>query len=152
MMLDSVKSFFRRKKNQEGLSLQFLFQSFRELLDYNNRALDLMADMGEKLGGDYLFDKQYIETVIAELEEAVYKVVYNLNLITPQKYLELFTVFEKAKIEIQGELDSRFTIPKGDYVYPLRELTKEMSDFAGEKMASLGNSGTVWVCGFRKVL
>ena len=73
-----------------------------------------MADMGEKLGGDYLFDKQYIETVMVQLEEVVYKIVYDLNLITPKKYLDLFDVFEKAKMEIQGELDSRFTIPKGE--------------------------------------
>ncbi|MFH0788491.1 MAG: PEP/pyruvate-binding domain-containing protein [Pseudomonadota bacterium] len=120
------------------MSLQFLFQTFRELLDYNNQALDLMADMGEKLGGDYLFDKQYIENVVTELEEAVYKVIYDLNLMTPKKYLDLFEVFEKAKMEIRGELDSRFTLPKGDYVYPIQALNKEMSDFVGEKMATLG--------------
>jgi pyruvate,water dikinase len=137
-MLNPIKYFLGRKKYDEELSLQFLFQSFRELLDYNNQALDLMADMGEKLGGDYLFDKHYVETVVAQLEEVVYKVVYDLNLITPKKYLDLFEVFERAKLEIHGELDSRFTLPRGEYVYPLRELTKEMSDYVGEKMATLG--------------
>ncbi|MBI4765171.1 MAG: pyruvate, water dikinase [Deltaproteobacteria bacterium] len=137
-MLNPLKYFLGRKKNGGELSLQFLFQTFRELLDYNNQALDLMADMGEKLGGDYLFDKHYIETVVAQLEEVVYKVVYDLNLITIKKYLGLFDVFEKAKLEIHGELDSRFTLPKGEYVYPLREVTKEMSDYVGEKMATLG--------------
>ncbi len=137
-MLNPLKYFMGRKKQDEELSLQFLFQTFRELLDYNNQALDLIADMGEKLGGDYLFDKQYIETVANQLEEVVYKVVYDLNLITPKKYLALFEVFEKAKLEIHGELDSRFTLPKGEYVYPLIELTKEMSDYVGEKMATLG--------------
>jgi pyruvate, water dikinase len=137
-MLNPLKYFLGRKKNEEELSLQFLFQTFRELLDYNNQALDLIADMGEKLGGDYLFDKQYIETVIIQLEEVVYKIVYDLNLITPKKYLSLFNVFEKAKTEIHGELDSRFTLPKGEYVYPIGELTKEMSDYVGEKMATLG--------------
>ena len=104
-----------------------------------------MADMGEKLGGDYLFDKQYIETVITHLEEVVYKVVYDLNLITSKKYLALFDVFEKAKMEIHGELDSRFTLPKGEYVYPIGELTKEMSDYVGEKWPPLENSETVLV-------
>jgi pyruvate,water dikinase len=137
-MVNPLKYFLGRKKNEEELSLQFLFQTFRELLDYNNQALDLMADMGEKLGGDYLFDKQYIETVITQLEEVVYKIVYDLNLITPKKYLALFDVFEKAKMEIHGELDSRFTLPKGEYVYTMGELTKEMSDYVGEKMATLG--------------
>lgn len=137
-MVNPLSYFWGRKKEEEELSLQFLFQTFRELLDYNNQALDLMADMGEKLGGDYLFDKQYIETVITQLEEVVYKIVYDLNLITPKKYLALFDVFEKAKMEIQGELGSRFTLPKGELVYPIGDLTKEMSDYVGEKMATLG--------------
>jgi len=137
-VLNFLKILHRHKKPDGELALQFLFQTFRELLDYNNQALELMADMGEKLSGDYLFDKHYIETIISELEEVVYRIVYDLNLITSHKYIPLFDVFEKAKNEIQGELDSRFTIPKGDYVYPLSELTKEMSDYVGEKMATLG--------------
>src|SRR4030042_6446559 len=137
-MLNPIKYFLGRKKNEEELSLHVLFQTCRELLDYNNQALDLMADMGEKLGGDYLFDKHYVETAVAQLDEGVYKVVYDLNLMTPKKYLDLFDVFERAKLEIHGELDSRFTLPKGEYVYLLSELTKEMSDYVGEKMATLG--------------
>lgn len=137
-MINPFTYFFGRQKNEEEVSLQFLFQTFRELLEYNNQALDLIADMGEKLGGDYLFDQQYVEQVVTELEEVVYKIIYNLNLMTPKKYLALFEVFEKAKMEIHGELDSRFTLPKGEYVYPLQALTKEMSDLVGEKMATLG--------------
>ena len=55
-----------------------------------------------------------------------------------KRYWDLFDALEKAKKEIQGELESRFTIPKGEWVYPLGELTKEMSDYVGEKMATLG--------------
>ncbi len=137
-MSNPLTHIFRWKKRGEALNLPSLFQTFRELLDYNNRALDLMADMGEKLGGDYLFDQQYVETTLATLEDVVYKIVYDLNLITQKRYWDLFDALEKAKKEIQGELESRFTIPKGKWVYPLGELTKEMSDYVGEKMATLG--------------
>jgi pyruvate,water dikinase len=133
-----IKSILGNKANKEMLTVHSLFQAFRELLHFNNQALDLMADMGEKLGGDYLFDKHYIETIVTQLEEAVYRIVYDLNLITQKEYLPLFDIFEKAKAEIHGELDSRFTIPVGEYVYPLSEITKEMSDYAGDKMATLG--------------
>ena len=137
-MPNPLTHLFRWKKKEEALNLPSLFQTFRELLDYNNQALDLMADMGEKLGGDYLFDKHYVETTIATLEDVVYKIVYDLNLITQKRYWDLFDALEKAKKAIQGELGSRFTIPKGEWVYPLGELTKEMSDYVGEKMATLG--------------
>jgi pyruvate,water dikinase len=126
------------KKNKSPSAVQELFKRFQELLDYNGRALELMADMGEKLSGDYLFDKHYIESVVLELEEVIYKIVYNLNIITQKKFMRLFDVLEKAKEEIRQELNARFTIPKGDYVYPLSSLNKEMADYVGEKMAALG--------------
>jgi pyruvate,water dikinase len=128
----------RWRKKKEGIPLPFLFQKFRELLDCNNRGLDLMADMGEKLSGDYLFDRHYIESIVQELEQVIYKAVYNLNLIAPKKYFELFDALEKAKASIQAELDFQLAIPRGEYVYPLSSLNKEMSDFVGEKMATLG--------------
>jgi hypothetical protein len=33
---------------------------FRELVQKNDRALALMAEAGEKLGGEYLFDQKYL--------------------------------------------------------------------------------------------
>jgi pyruvate,water dikinase len=125
-------------RKKEDLDLPSLFQKFRELLDYNNRALELMADMGEKLSGDYLFDRHYIESLANELEQVVYRVIYNLNLMVPRKYAGLFYAFEQAKASVQAELDFSFTIPRGESVYSLSSLRKEMSDFVGEKMATLG--------------
>jgi pyruvate,water dikinase len=126
------------KKDKGPSTVQELFKKFQELLDYNGRALELIADMGEKLSGDYLFDKHYIESVALELEEVIYKIVYNLNIITQKKHMKLFDALERAKEEIHQELNARFTIPKGNYVYPLSSLNKEMADFVGEKMATLG--------------
>lgn len=129
---------FWRWKKKEKLTLPSLFQKFRELLDHNNRALELMADMGEKLSGDYLFDRHYIESLVKELEQVVYRVVYNLNLMVPRKYSELFYAYEQAKTSIQAELDFSLTVPQGEYVYCLSSINKEMGDFVGEKMATLG--------------
>jgi pyruvate, water dikinase len=126
------------KKDKSPSTIQELFKKFQELLDYNSRALELMADMGDKLSGDYLFDKHYIQSVVLELEEVIYKIVYNLNVITQRKYVRLFDALEKAKEEIHQELNARFAIPHGEYVYPLRSLNKEMADYVGEKMATLG--------------
>lgn len=126
------------KKGKSPSTVQELFKKFQELLDYNGRALELMADMGEKLSGDYLFDKHYIESIALELEDVIYKIVYNLNIITQKKHMRLFDALERAKEEIHQELNARFTIPKGNYVYPLSSLNKEMADYVGEKMATLG--------------
>ena len=120
------------------MPVRLLFRTFRELLEYNNQALEIIADMGEKLGGEYLFDKHYIETSTEQLEEVVYKFIYSLNLMTQKQYIGLFDVYEEAKGEIREEFGPWFRTATGEYVYPLAAVTREMSDLAGEKMATLG--------------
>ncbi len=137
-MFDFTRLFGRRKTDQEQVSVHLLFQTFRELLDYNNQALELMADMGEKLSGDYLFDKHYIESTVARLEEVVYRFIYDLNLMTQKQYLLLFDAFEKAKSEIRCEFEPQLWAATGEYVYPLSTVSREMSDLVGEKMSTLG--------------
>jgi hypothetical protein len=50
-----------------SLSFREVFDRFREVLDNNNRALEIIADMGEKLGGGYLFDVNYIKDTYSGL-------------------------------------------------------------------------------------
>ncbi len=45
-------------------SFELLFSRFRQVLDDNNRALEIITDMGDTLGGDYLFDIQYVRTIL----------------------------------------------------------------------------------------
>jgi len=125
-------------KKKDALPLKTIFANFRQLLEHNNRVLELIADMGDKLSGDYLFDKQYIHAICRELDEEVYKVIYNLNLISHKKYLKLFDLFEKIKISIKAELDSKSFIPKGDYIIAFEEITTDIVDKVGGKMATLG--------------
>ena len=40
------------------------YTHFQALLSANNQVLTLMADMEEKLSGDYLFDLQYIRAAV----------------------------------------------------------------------------------------
>ncbi|MBI4690661.1 MAG: hypothetical protein HY754_10415 [Nitrospirae bacterium] len=49
-------------KFREGLKKKY--DTFQALLGENNHVLELMADMEEKLSGEYLFDRQYIESGI----------------------------------------------------------------------------------------
>jgi Phosphoenolpyruvate synthase/pyruvate phosphate dikinase len=136
--LKDILSALQITKKKDVLPLKTIFDKFRQLLEHNNRVLELIADMGDKLSGDYLFDKQYIHAICRELDEEVYKVIYNLNLISHKKYLKLFDLFEKIKINIKAELDSKSFIPKGDYIIALKEITTDIVDRVGGKMATLG--------------
>ena len=67
-----LKSLFRLQKTARGGQLPFdlLFKRFRDVLDSNNKALEIITDMGDKLGGDYLFDIHYIKESYSALYAA----------------------------------------------------------------------------------
>ncbi len=127
---------FRRKKQE--YSFVVLFNTFRAILSQNNRILELMADMGDKLSGEYVFDKQYIVSACEEISDQVYKLIYNLNVIGDHKYLELYEAFERIHRQIQEELAGRPTIPESPYAIPLDLITRDLSDEVGNKAANLG--------------
>ena len=48
-----------------------------------------MADMEEKLSGDFLFDTVYLQTQVEQLGDSVSQIVSELNLLTEDRYPEL---------------------------------------------------------------
>ncbi len=100
--------------------------------------LELVADMGEKLSGDYVFDTHYLDKVVTELDDLVYRIIYNLNTITGNRYLALYKVFERIRASIRSEfVEDRLPVG-GKRVLPLSEVDLDVVDLAGGKMATLG--------------
>ena len=114
-------------------------QSFQALVEGNNRVLELIADAGEKLGGEYIFDIQYLRTLARELADAVRGVVLHLNVITRDRYPELVDKVMEIESALQGILESRAPEPRPtEFVIPLDEVEAVLADVVGEKMARLG--------------
>ena len=132
------KFFGRRSKPDVVVALRARFESFRELLDGNNRVLALMADAGEKLGGDYLFDMQYLRWLDAELAQAVATVVRDLGRISGDRYPGLGDAFDRIRAAVRATLESRVVVAQGPLVIKVTELGGESVGLAGEKMAALG--------------
>ena len=82
-------------------ALQVKYAAFQKLLTANNQVLELMADMEEKLSGEYLFDIQYIKTTVRLLGSGVLKIIENLNLISKNKYALFFKTHEDIRNEIE---------------------------------------------------
>ncbi|MBI4677185.1 MAG: pyruvate, water dikinase [Elusimicrobia bacterium] len=133
--------FFRPKKRRDIRHLKDVLNRFRELIGLNNTALELIADMGEKLSGDYVFDSQYLRQVTADLEKAVQGVVHNLNAMSEGRYPKLLDAFETARAGVRAELDGRRAVPGAGFVIRLDEASQDLSDATGEKMATLGELG-----------
>lgn len=140
------KWFQRRPGSGSVESLRARLETFRSLVERNNRVLELIADAGEKLGGEYIFDVQYLRSLAGELEGSVRGVVDDLNALTGYRYHELARVFDQINTEIKSILEFRQSIPRTDFVIPLDQIGTEMADAVGEKMARLGEIWTRLDC------
>src|SRR3990172_13213575 len=91
-----------KRRNEDVLEiLRNRYLSFQSLLAENNRVLTIMADMEEKLSGEYLFDRQYIQTNARLIADGVFKIIEYLNIIASDKYQSLFTIHEDLRNKIE---------------------------------------------------
>ncbi len=127
------------KGGEEGLSsFRSLFERFRDLLDANNDVLALIADMGDKLSGDYVFDTRYLENTASELEVLVRRIIDDLNVITGDRYPELNEAFERIRREVRAEMDDDCWRRQQDLVVPLERADLDRIELVGGKMGTLG--------------
>ena len=57
----------RRSATKEIAAIRSKIDTFRDLLSANCRAMEIIADAGEKLGGEYVFDMQPIMEISVPL-------------------------------------------------------------------------------------
>jgi pyruvate, water dikinase len=140
MLLKFLRRFLKEEVDEQA-RLQERFAHFRSLLEGNNQALETMADMEEKLSGDFLFDTGYLYTQTEQLLSNVSGMVSELNLLTDNRYPELTGIHHQLYEEIQQELAAVPTIPDTPYILPLSKLSRELAPAVGGKMANLGEIG-----------
>jgi len=116
-----------------------MFHTFQRILELNNRILETMADMGDKVGGDYVFDRQYILTACREISGMVYRLIYNFNTLVPKKYLKLDEAFRSINQDIEEELSGRLAIPQTAYVLPYESIGGDVGDVVGGKNAHIAD-------------
>jgi pyruvate,water dikinase len=142
-MFDIVK-FFRKipkepvNSDSAKAALQEKYSAFQKLLNANNQVLEIMADMEEKLSGEYLFDVQYIKTTVRLLGSGVLNIIENLNLLSKNKYALFFKTHENIRNEIEQILENEMEVPVSDLAIPLEQLTGKSVGVAGGKIAHLG--------------
>ncbi len=125
-----------REKSRDLLLKKY--SSFQELLSNNNTILELMADMEEKLSGEFLFDRHYITHKTTEIAAGVKTIIDRLNDISDNKYAVLHDIFPDIISKIEKFLTRGSEIPVSSYTIPFDEITREMVDRLGGKNANLG--------------
>jgi len=127
-----------RGPQREQVTFATLFHTFKRILELNNQILERIADMGDKLGGDYIFDQEYIRSSCLQMGNLVYELVYNFNILAPKKYPALDGVFHQIRHDIEEELAGRVVIPKTEYVIPYDIITGDFDDVVGGKNTHIG--------------
>jgi len=120
---------FTDELSQTREQLQKKYHYFQKMLSETNAVRVIMADMEEKLSGDYLFDMHYIRSNLDTLFNKMPIIIDSLYEISDGKYLELYGVFNRACSEIQAILNKRKEV--GSY-------TKDKTDMASMRDTTLG--------------
>jgi pyruvate,water dikinase len=159
---DRLKKVIRWKKHPP-VPLNDLFVRFQQILEENNTALKMIADMEDKLGGEYVFDRKYLEDAVKNIEEVLLRSAVNFNFISNNKYLEIYSVVEALSKQLQLELAGQIVIPGRQDILTLKEIRAAMKEAVGNKAYNLSRVITlpdanvpsgfvVTIAGFRKYL
>ena len=136
-LLGNVFAFWRPRS--KPLPFAVLFKKFQHILERNNSILELMADMGDKLGGEYVFDRRYIEQTTEQLGDHVFKLISDLSVLAQSKNVDLFMAFERIRHILWQELSGQVTVTGERYVLGLDEIGYDQIAEAGGKMAHVGD-------------
>ena len=97
-----------------------------------------MADMEEKLSGDFLFDLQYIRAAVSQLHQATARLVEALNGLGGNRYGALAEALARISREVEEVLTRRREIPAAPLVIDFEDINAAMGDVVGGKNANLG--------------
>ncbi len=146
--LDRITSFFRRgpkpePQSPEELRLAFRgrYHLFKLLLNANNKALDIMAEMEEALKGTWPFGMSFVRSRCTSVSTSVFQIVKNLNDLAPGKYSALLLRFKEIQMKINPYVRPPQLSHDGALVKPLQEVDIRMADLVGSKVASLAEIG-----------
>lgn len=121
--------------------LSELFQHFQKVLANNTALMERIAGLERALGGEYIFDRAFINQAASDLIRLVREVIYSLNALAGNRYAGLYDRLEAiagpiASIALggPGAEERRLLIPG-------TELHRDLDYLAGGKAATLGEIG-----------
>jgi pyruvate,water dikinase len=115
-----------------------IFEHFQALLQDHQRVMELIADLGEKSGGEYIFDRKYLVDTSEEIQTVLLRMVKGLNLITSNRYLDLYQAIDRIFIPLGAELRGRLILSKEmPLVIGLAEAPADRPELIGGKASNL---------------
>jgi pyruvate,water dikinase len=124
-----------------GWRLQALFHNFKAILELNNTALASMAEMEQALGGEYIFDRPYLEDSVRRISSLVHHAVYCLNALTGNAYVPLYDRYQDILAVLDAILAGGSTGRAGAPVFALEDIGWELEPLAGSEAVCLAELG-----------
>ncbi|WP_432734865.1 PEP/pyruvate-binding domain-containing protein [Maridesulfovibrio sp. FT414] len=98
--------------------------------------------MHSKLGGDYIFDIQYLRMATQDMEDQVRKLIGALDSMSPGTYIELYNSLRRISGNIQKELSGQPVLPDRLMV-SFSETTPKEYDLVGAKSYNLARTANI---------
>ena len=130
-----------RKTSDSSELIRSLFSKFQMILDMNTKILEKMVEMERMSGGEYIFDKTFLENSLSEVGSLVYQVVYSLNAMTDNRFSDLFDTFQSLKGYLEDILAGGLGPYAGSLTLPYPVIRMEMSPLVGRLSSSLAELG-----------
>ncbi|MCL4501918.1 MAG: PEP-utilizing enzyme [Deltaproteobacteria bacterium] len=140
-MFQIIKDFWNKIKRPKPDLVAFpeVFDHFQELLQDHQGVMELIADLGEKSGGEYIFDRKYLIDTTEAIQNLIMHMVKGLNLISSNRYLDLYSTIDRIFIPLEAELRGRLTLSREmPFVASLKEATPDQPELIGGKANALG--------------
>lgn len=124
-------------RGEDTIAFSQVFEHFQALLQDHQNAMEIIADLGEKSGGDFIFDRKYLEDAVQTLQHQLLRMVKGLNSISADGYLGLYSALDRIFLPIEAEMRGRLSISDAPYVTPLKEAPLDVPELIGGKAATL---------------
>jgi pyruvate, water dikinase len=126
------------RHSQELIDLPVIFEHFQEILANNQRAMEIITDLGEKTGGEYIFDRQYLADAVKRLQDALLRLVKGLNLVAGNRYTNLYQTLDRIFLPLEAELRGRLSLAaEAPLVCSLTDLPLDHPEMAGGKASNV---------------
>lgn len=114
-----------------------LFNNFRKILQLNTLVFEQIAAMDRALGGEYIFDRNFIEESVRTIARHVHHVTYNLNALTNNGYIPLYDRYQEIRVILDDILAGNTKALSCPPVLPLDSLSWELEPLVGIDLVCL---------------
>jgi pyruvate,water dikinase len=125
------------RRKHGSLPFKDLFVRFHQVLEENTKAMEIITEMEDKLGGEYVFDRKFLGDTVQDIKAVILRSAYHFNAITNNKYSEIYEVIESLIRQLQQELSGQLVFSHRQNIAALTQINDTMSDAVGNKAYNL---------------